>query len=181
MRGGLIKSIILGLGIVGILLGVCAGPGWAENKSYTWKNVGFQSPVEFSGPEKLGMGAVFFTHPPNAAPKQAKFEITLVLIKAQQIQAMGMDEAGLLAYVKSTYLGTAKPAEGHKERTINGSPVKGEVLSKKIPKSSSLELYLIPLPDGGKLALGFTACASLAKDEAEKIAGAVAESIKLTK
>lgn len=170
---------IFGLVVVTGLMGICGDPGSDDLQSYTWESVAFQAPVAFSGPEELGLGTVVFTHPPSATPAQAQFEITLTLIDAQQVEAMGMDDAGLLTYVKSTYHATAKPAEGHIEREIDGQPVQGETVNKSIPKKSRLELYLIPRSDGSKLVLAFTVDDGMPKDQAEEIAGIVASTLRV--
>jgi hypothetical protein len=147
-------------------------------KTNSWQGLSFQTPVAFSAPMELGRGAVSFLYPAEASMAKARFEITLVAIEKKQQENMGMDDAGLLNYAKSTYLATAKPAQKYKERNILGRTVKGEVQEKRIPKKSRLEAYLITLAGGDKLVLAFTMDANMPEKEAEGICDAVARTLK---
>jgi hypothetical protein len=80
--------------------------------------------------------------------------------------------------VKATFLGATTPATKSVERSFLGRKVVGEAQSTSIPKKGELELYLIPLSDGDKLAIAFTRDAAFAKEKADSIISAVAQSLK---
>lgn len=134
-----------------------AAPPAAKKEAFvqSWKSLSLSTPVRFSAPTKVGLDAVALLHPAAAKLADATFSITLVELSAAMQKEMGLDEAGLLDYVKTTFLGTSLPATGHKERTILGRTSKGALLAQTIPRPSRIELHLVPLAGGARLALAF--------------------------
>ncbi len=181
MRRPFVVRGLAGFGILLLVLTVGQGLCLADMKTNSWQGLTFQTPAAFSAPMEIGMGAVSFLYPAKASMAKAQFEITMVTIKKEQQEKMGMDDAGLLNYAKSTYLATAKPAQKYKERKILGRAVKGEVQEKSIPKKSRLESYLITLADGTKVVLAFTIDVKMPKKDAEGISDAVARTLTESK
>ncbi len=119
------------------------------------KNITFQTPVPFSAPAVFGMEAFTLSYPANSPQGKETFEIRLVFISTQMLENINMDEVELLKYVKTTFLGTAKKAEKNNKRFFMNRSIEGELLSKKIPRPLLLEVYLLSLQDGSKLAISF--------------------------
>ena len=93
-------------------------------------------------------------------------------------EGMGMKSDDELAgYVKSTFLGTAKPAERAVERTFMGKKVAGGVQNVKIPRKAELTLFLIPLSGEDTLALALVRDASVPPDEAESVLATISRTI----
>lgn len=167
------------LAAVSLLL--CLGPaaGAAEVFSYSWSGVAFETPVGFSQPVKIGMGAAALTHPPNSGPGQGKLVLTLVEVPKDMQEGMGNDPAQVMAYVKSTYLGTAKPAQSTRERTFLGKVVKGGVQGMSIPRPGELEVYLVTLAGGDQMAVALTRDQGVPAAEAAKVMEMVARTFRL--
>ena len=165
---------------VAMFLSLSMGPAaWgAETFSHSWGGVGFQTPLAFSKPMDIGMGAVALANPPQAGPGQGGLVITLVAVPKDLQESMGNNPAEVMNYVKSTYLGTAKPAQGARERTFLGQVVKGEVQQMSIPKPGELEVYLVPLSGGDKMAVALTRDQKTPAAEAAKVMDMVAKTFK---
>ena len=143
-----------------------------------WRKVAFDTPVAFSAPQKAGMDAVTLLQPGTAAPGSGRLEITLVSIPKDMREGMGMKSDDELAgYVKSTFLGTAKPAEKTVERTFMGKKVVGGVQNVKIPRKAELTLFLIPLSGEDTLALALVRDAAVPADEAESVLGTISRTL----
>jgi hypothetical protein len=151
--------------------------GAAANE-HTWWKIGFQTPVAFSSPEKIGLNAAALNHPPESGLGKAQMEITLVGVPKGMAEGLGNKDDEILKYVKTTFLGTAIPAAKKVERTFLGKKVAGEAQSTTIPKKGELEIYLIPLSDGDKVAVGFVRDAQFPQDKAEGVINTVAQSLK---
>jgi len=146
--------------------------------TYHALGVGFRTPVPFSVPESIGLDAVALSHPPGAAPAEVTCEIVLCRMSADMQEAFGGDADALLEYVKSTFLGTAKPGEGTVERTFLGHPSSGQTLTTGIPRPGRLEVHLAPLSDGARLAVAVRSYDGAPAGLADKVMAAVAESLR---
>ena len=93
-------------------------------------------------------------------------------------ESFGNNDAEIMNYVKTTFLATSQPAEKKVERTFLGAKVAGEAQSNTIPKKTELELYLVTLSDGDKIAVGFTRDAAMAPEAAEGIVDLAARTFK---
>ncbi len=145
-----------------------------QGQRHTWWKIAFSTPVAFSAPQEIGMDAVTLLLPPDATPGGGRLEITLVSIPKVMREGMGMKSDDELAgYVKSTFLGTAKPAEKTVERTFMGKKVAGGVQEVKIPRKAELTLFLIPLSGEDTLALALVRDAAVPADEAESVLGTI--------
>ncbi len=153
----------------------------AGANDHTWWKIGFQTPLAFSSPKEIGLDAAAMMHPPESGPGKAQMEITLVGVPKDMAESLGNKDAEILNYVKATFLGAATPATKKVERSFMGKKVAGEAQDTTIPKQGELELYLIPLTDGDKVALGFTRDAQFPKDQADGVINAVAQSLKEVK
>jgi hypothetical protein len=154
---------------------------WAGANDHTWWKISFQTPLAFSSPEKIGLDAAALNHPPESGLGKAQMEITLVGVPKGMAESLGNKDAEILNYVKATFLGAATPATKKVERTFFGKKVAGEAQDTTIPKKGELEIYLIPLSDGDKVALGFVRDAQFPKDKADGVIKAVAQSLKEVK
>lgn len=150
----------------------------ADNAAHKWWKISFEVPVAFSSPQKIGMDAAAMMHPPESAPGKAQMEITLVGVPKDMAESMGNKEADIMQYVKTTFLGHATPATKKVERSFLGKKVVGEAQATSIPKKGELEVYLIPLSDGDRVALGFVRDTAFPKDKADGVINAVAKSLK---
>jgi hypothetical protein len=153
----------------------------AAKGEHTWGKIGFQTPLDFSAPQKLGLDAVALIHPPDCGLGQGQMEISLVAVPKDMAESMGNKDAEILSYVKTTFLGSATPAAKKMERSFLGKKVAGEAQTTSIPKKSEMELYLVPLADGDKVAVGFKWDAAFPKEKAESIIAKVAATFKEVK
>jgi len=150
----------------------------AETGDQKWWKVSFKTPVAFSSPQKVGLDAVALVHPPESGLGRGQMEITLVGVPKDMQESMGNKDAEVLAYVKATFLASTLPATKSVERSFLGKKVVGGAQSVSIPKKGELEIYLVPLSDGDKVAVGFTRDVAMPKEKAESIINMVAQSFK---
>ena len=150
----------------------------AETSDHKWGKVSFQAPVAFSSPQKVGLDAVALVYPPESGLGKGQMEITLVSVPKDMQESFGNKDAEILSYVKATFLASTLPATKSVERSFLGRKVVGEAQSSSIPKPGEMELYLIPLSDGDKVAVGFKRDSSMPKEKAESIMNTVAQSFK---
>jgi hypothetical protein len=153
----------------------------AETGDQKWEKVSFKTPVAFSSPQKVGLDAVALVYPAESGLGKGQMEITLVAVPKDMQESMGNKDAEILAYVKATFLASTLPATKSVERSFLGQKVVGEAQSVSIPKKGELELYLIPLSDGDKVAVGFVRDIAMPKDKAESVIKMVAQSFKENK
>jgi hypothetical protein len=164
-----------------LALTVCSVPfARAEDFQHQWQGVAFSTDIPFSSPQDIGMDAVALTNPPESAPGQALFEITLVAVPKDMLESFGNNPAEVLGYVKSSFLATAKPAERTVERTFLGAPVAGEAQGLNIPKPADLEVYYVPLSRGGGMVVAFSTDPSLDQSQAETTKEMVASGFRET-
>jgi len=148
------------------------------NFPVSWRTVSFDTPTQMSRPTEIGLDAVAITDRPEASHGNALMEVVLVAIPADLREALGNSDSEVVNYVKSTFLGTAKSAEKTVTRTFLGRTVFGELLSSKIPAPREIELYLIPLADGGSMAVAFSRDTSLSRERFEALADKVSRSFR---
>jgi hypothetical protein len=117
----------------------------------------------------IGLDAVTVTDPPDAPLGKPLMEITLVEISEEMRQSLGGSDTEVLNYVKSTFLGTTKPAEKEVVRTFHRRTVSGELLSTKIPEPREIEVYLIPLSGGESVAVAFCRSHSVPREKFEAL------------
>jgi hypothetical protein len=158
------------------------GLAFSANPEYSvcsWDRFRFETPVAFSAPQKLGLDAVVFIHPADAAPGKGRLEISLASFPKDMVEGLGLGDKELLEYFKTTFLG-AGPGQKTVERSFLGKPVKGDAQKTTIPAAKRLETYLIPLPDGARLGLAISASAQASDAEMEKTIARIAQTLKLT-
>jgi hypothetical protein len=136
----------------------------------------FQSKAEFSEPMKAGKDAVLLTYPKNVKLEDEKMSITLVCYNENAQKEMSMNDTELLEYTKTSYLGTTKPGKMIEKNFLN-KKLTGEIVEKKIPVSSILEIFILTLKNRNKIGIGFNYVQSFA-DEALKIITQIADSLK---
>ncbi len=153
----------------------------AAKGEHTWGKISFQTPVDFSNPQKLGLDAVALMHPPDCGLGKGQMEISLVAVPKDMAESLGNKDAEILSYVKTTFLGSAVPAAKTVERSFLGKKVAGEAQTTSIPKKSELELYLVPLSDGDKVTVAFKWDAAFPKEKADSVIAKVAQSFKEVK
>jgi hypothetical protein len=170
------RAIVVGWVVVG-LLSVCGTVAGGDAEEQSALGVRFATPVPFSAPESIGMGAVALSHPPDAGPGEVACEIVLCHMPAAMREAMGGEDGSLLEYAKSTFLGTSRPAEGSVERVILGAPSTGQTLSSKIPRPGRLEVHLVPLADGARLAVAVRTFGDASADLGETVMATLAGSL----
>ena len=90
----------------------------------------FESGAEFSAPEKAGLDALMVLHPRKAKPGREKLGIIAVLYTRAAQKTMGMGDAALLAYTRTTFMGVAAAGK-QVERVFAGKKVRGDVSRKR--------------------------------------------------
>jgi hypothetical protein len=138
----------------------------------------FSTSFQFSGPTEIGVDAILFGFPHDAEAGKEKMTVTFVQFSPEAQLNMQMTDAELLSYVKSTFLGTSRPAVSSKERTIFGKKSVGEILSSKIPSPSNLEIHLITLNDSSKICIGFKSSAEITAEQSEAMIFEVINNLK---
>jgi hypothetical protein len=160
------------------MMAMAAPSQGADTFSHKWWRVGFETPIPFSEPIRLGLGAVALVNPPENGLGQGLMEITLVAVPKDMQESMGNDDKEILSYVKSTFLGTAKPAESDSERSFMGQASKGGIQKTTIPKPGELEIHLVALSDGDKVAVGLTRDANAPVEDARRVMDMLARTFK---
>ncbi|MBU1568175.1 MAG: hypothetical protein KJ630_21445 [Proteobacteria bacterium] len=150
----------------------------AEVYPTIWWKVAFNSPVPFSPPKEIGMDAVALLYPAKSKLGQSQLEVTLVALPKEMQESFANNDVEIANYVKGTFLASAKSSEKTTKRTFLGIQAVGEIQSTSIPKSSTLELYLLPLSDGDKIAVAFSKDSAMASDAAEGIIKMIASTFK---
>ncbi len=172
-RGGWSRGAVGLAGGVVLAAGAAAGAGL----EHAALGVRLRTPVPFSAPADVGLETVALSHPPDAAPGEATCEVVLSRVDAAMRESFGNDDGALLEYVKSTFLGTAKPASGSAQRVILGRPSTGQTLTTGIPRPGRLEVHLVALADGGRLAVAVRSFGDDAAELGERVMTALAESL----
>lgn len=128
---------------------------YAEKKiKYALHGIIFESSLIFSQPSKIGVDALLMVYPKNSRLGKEIMGITAVLYTKETQKNMGMDNVGLMNYTKTVFMGAAASGKTI-ERVFSGKKIKGEVVVKKIPVSSTVEIYIVNLSNGDKIGLGF--------------------------
>ncbi len=149
--------------------------------SYFVFGLTFDSSVELTDSEPIGLHAKQFTYPANVETHKTELQIVFVNFDAESQTNMKMSDAELISYVKSTFLGTGKEAESKKERTIMGTHSTGEILTTKIPVASKIELHLITLFDKIKTAVAFKSINTIKPEVLESLISEITGSINLNR
>jgi hypothetical protein len=161
-----------------ICLVVSASIVHAEKKfTYSLHGVTFDSSLEFSSPEKAGTDALLMLHPKKSKAGKEKMGITAVLFDRNAQKLMGMKDAGFLNYTRTVFMGSAdagKPIT----RLFAGKKIQGQVLNKKIPVPSTIEVYVITLAKGNKIGLGFNYSQDMNAGEAQKVIAEIGQSLR---
>jgi len=176
MKYFLMIALLAGCALVGAVRaeGSTDGPGIR----HTWWRVSFETSVPFAAPTEIGLDAVALAHPPENAGGVGHIEIVLAAASKDMVDGMGMNDAEMLGYFKSTFMGLAAPAARNTERTFLGRTVAGGAQSTKIPRARNVESYLIPLSGGTKLFLAVAADAAVPAADVEAVLAAVARTLK---
>ncbi|OHD64675.1 MAG: hypothetical protein A2176_10225 [Spirochaetes bacterium RBG_13_51_14] len=172
----MIKKIMMTCVVLGIIAIIC--PVNAEKKfSYSLHGVTFETRVEFSSPAEAGTDALAMVYPKDSPPGEEKMSITAVLYTRDTQKLMGMSDPGLLNYTKSVFMGTAASGKTI-ERAFAGMSVKGEMLEKKIPSPSMIEVFIVTLLKGGKIGFCFKYTKEIRIEEAQKIIAEIGATLK---
>lgn len=175
----MLRAIFL-IAMLGVVTTTAAEPPTDANRfSYQWWRLAFETPIEFSEPIRLGLGAVSLVHPPEQGLGQGALEITLIAVPKDLVDSMDGNEEDILTFVKSTFLGTDQPAEQHSERLILGELARGSRQQTSIPKAGEMEIFLVTLSDGGdKAALVVTRDAQTPADDAQSLMDSLARTLR---
>jgi hypothetical protein len=165
------------LAVLSLLLWASCGSK-EELHRYSWWKVSFDLPLQFSGPVDIGVGAAAFVHPAESEPGQADIEITLVSVPVDLQLSLDNDEDAILDFVKSTFLGTTKPADESLERTFLGKKIVGGLQDITIPRKGQMETYLIPLSDGDMVAVSVMHEDGISVETSQRIVDALASTMK---
>lgn len=144
-------------------------------KTYRIFGLTFQSSFQLNGPAEIGLDAQEFNYTDEL--NKAVVYLSFVKMDVEMQQNMGMPDSELLAYAKSTFIGTTKAAEEYIERKILGQPSKGELITSKIPVPSAIELHFINLPDGCKYLVSVKSEASFPADKLESLISEICDTL----
>lgn len=151
---------------------------YAEKKfTYSVHGVVFNTGLEFSQPAKAGTDAMLMVYPAKSDPGKESMGITMVLYDRNAQKLMGMGDAGLLNYTRTVFMGSADPGKPV-ERVFAGKKVKGQVLKKKIPAPSTVEVYLITLSKGNKIGIGINYGNTMKEDAARQVIDEIGASLR---
>lgn len=142
----------------------------AEGFANAWRTITFQTPVALSPPMDIGIDAVTLSSP--------AMEVTLVAVAKEMQEAFGNSDGEILEYIKTTLLSVSGPPQATLARTFFAKKSTGEKYAATIPQPKSLEIHLLPLKSGDKLALIMSHDNSVSEDEAEKVAAMIAATFK---
>ncbi len=170
-----IGAVLVMLVLVAAMQGNARG---ADTFSHKWWRVGFDTPITFSEPIKLGLDAAALVNPPESGPGQGRLEITLAAVPKDLQESMGNNEKEILAFVKGTFLGTTNSPESNAERSFLGRTCKGDVQKTNLPKPGELEIYLVPLANGDKVAVGLTRDLNTPAEDSRRVLDMVARTFK---
>jgi hypothetical protein len=158
---------------------LCFPPAQAKDmNAYSIGGVTFQSPLPFSPPSKVGLDASSLIYPASSSAGRGECELTFVSISKKMQDEMKCTDREMLDYVKSTFLAISGKAKAHRKRSFIGKTVTGDVLECSIPVKSHIEVYLIPLSRGNKLAVSFKYTDKIASVDVEKVINTVASTMK---
>ncbi len=150
----------------------------AEKKfTYSVHGITFDSSLEFSSPKKAGTDALLMLYPKKSKSGKEKMSITAVLYDRNAQKLMGMKDAGFLNYTRTVFMGSAEAGKPI-ARVFAGKKIQGQVLNKKIPVPSTIEVYVITLAKGNKIGLGFHYNKDMAADEAQRVIAQIGESMR---
>ena len=107
----------------------------AENSDHKWGKIGFQVPVAFSTPQKVGLDAAAMVYPPESGLGKGQMEITLVAVPKDMQESLGNKDAEILTYVKTTFLGATLPAAKSVQRSFLGKRLPGKPNPPAYPRS----------------------------------------------
>ena len=177
MRGD--STCIVSVLVMVMLMMTLVPSAWGEDTvSRTWWRVGFETTTAFSEPVELGPDAASLVNPPESQPGQARLEITLVAVPKDLVESLGNNDSEVFAFVKSTFFGTANPADSTVERSFMGKTARGELQKTTIPKPGELEIYLVPLSNGDKVAVGLTRAQDTPVEEAKQVMDLLSQTLK---
>jgi hypothetical protein len=142
----------------------------AEAFANAWGKVTFQTPMALSPPMDIGIDAVSLSSP--------AMEITLVSVAKEMQEAFANNDKDILDYLKTTFFAVSGPAATTVERIFLGKKYLGEKHVATISQPRSLEIHLLTLKSGEKLALVMSHDNSISEDEAEKVAAMIAATLK---
>jgi len=176
MKYFLMIALLAGCALVGAVRAEesTGGPGLR----HTWWRVSFETAVPFAPPAEIGLDAVALAHPPDTGKGVGRIEIVLAAAPREMVADMGMSEAELLGYFKTTFMGQTEPASKKVERTFLGHLVAGGAQSTDFPRPRNIESYLIPLSNGAKLFLAVTHDPAVPAADVEAVLAAVARTLK---
>ncbi len=147
------------------------------NYSYSLHGVTFESIAEFSSPEKAGVDALSMRYPKNAKQGKEKMSLTAVLYTATARKMMGMNDAGLLNYTRTAFMGVSRAGKPV-ERIFSGKKIRGDRVEKTIPVKATVEVYVIPLAEGACMGLGFSCDPAIPEEEAQGIIAHIIRTMK---
>ncbi len=166
------------LAFVCCIILIAASAAYAEKKfTYSLHGITFDTSLELSLPSKAGVDALLMVYPMKSAPGKEKMGITMVLYDRNAQKMMGMNDTGYLNYTRTVFMGSGSPGKPI-ERIFAGKKVKGQVLEKKIPAPSTVEVYVITLSKGNKIGIGFNYSRDIKTEEAQRIINEIGGSMR---
>jgi hypothetical protein len=150
------------------------------SQDYSWESIRFRSDFQLSQPQSLGLDAVSMVYPADSEPGKSLAEIVLVKASKDMQKTMEMQEADLINYLKTTFLGFYGAPESTVQRDIFGKPVTGERFRQSIPVKSNVEMFFVRLRNEDGLMIAFRMVPEMPVEDAEKLVRTITESMTET-
>jgi hypothetical protein len=149
-----IKLLIAGVFVMIICLAVTCHIEAREVRTYDLKGLSFQSDLDLSQPEKIGLEAYSMHYPEDVSMGKEQLRIILVFMDCEMMQAFENDDQEIFNYVKGVFLGLITQPEKELQQQTLGKTINGESYQQKNPRKT-LEVYLIPRKDDSRVIVAF--------------------------
>ncbi|MBL0174022.1 MAG: hypothetical protein IPP94_01950 [Ignavibacteria bacterium] len=168
--------------IVFLLLLMSAAAHGQDRAAYSsaWRGVAFETPVAFSAPIDAGLDAVALVNPPDQTLGKGRMELTLIAFSKEMQESLGGSDADCYSYALAVFFGSTAAAKDAGMRAFLDKAIVGRTFSKSIPSAQTVEIYLVPLSDGSKIAIAVSRFQGVSEKEAEDVMLALSRTFRET-
>jgi hypothetical protein len=149
-----------------LILSAVAG-SVSEPNVYVWEGIQFESGLELSQPESIGLDAVSLSYPANASQEEVVFEVVIAKAPEEMQTAMEMSESELFEYLKTTFLGLTGKADKTTEKEILGQKRTLEQHEHVIPVQSTIHVFFLKLQNGDGVMTAFRVLPRMQTEQAQ--------------
>lgn len=173
-RSAFSRRLFIGMLLMSSVALVQGSEMGGKMKSYAVQNLSFTAPEAGIKVSEAGTGVFNIELADPSSPDASGAWITVYFPSAEALKAM----PDPLASFKSTYLGTAKPAEKQVTREVMGKTLTGDWQQTKIPKKLVLEAYRLDISASQTVFIGYRRNPNFDEAAAEAFFKAVSSSLK---